>query len=395
MRIAVVCSDLGIRIPGDKGASVHLTAIATALSRLGNEVALVGVAGRGAPPAEVEPLLFSDPEPDDGHPQGLRRELQRVRFVERVAREAREPLLEFAPDAVYERLSLFGTAGMRLASATGATHALEVNALLAEEQARWRGLRLARRARRRERRVVRAAALRVAVSEELAARVRQIASSGDTVVVPNAVDATAYAHLPERRDARQRMGLPPDAITLGFLGALRPWHGLEYAIDALPRLPNVLLAIAGDGELRSTLESRARERAVAERVRWLGQLPPAEVPPFLAALDIGLIPYPELRDFAFSPLKLYEYLAAGVPVVASDIGQVGAVLRAMGCGRLVRPGDPAALAEGVMAVLRDPEPSRARAMEARGRALTEHSWEERARRISGFLSSRLGNAMAA
>jgi glycosyltransferase involved in cell wall biosynthesis len=393
MRIAVVCSDLGVRIPGDKGASVHLAAIAAALSRVGNEVALVGVAGRGAPPAGVKILLFPDPDPD--HAQGLRRELQRLSFVERMAREARTPLLDFAPDVVYERLSLFGTAGTRLAAATGASHMLEVNALLAEEHARWRGLRLGRTARRRERRVVRAAALRVAVSEELAARVRPIAAGGDTVVVTNGVDAAAYAHLPERREARDRVGLPSDAITLGFLGALRPWHGLEYAIEALSQLPDVLLAVAGDGELRPQLESRARELAVAERVRWLGQLPPTEVPGFLAALDVGLIPYPELPDFAFSPLKLYEYLAAGVPIVASDIGQVGDVLRAAGCGSLVRPGDPAALAEGIKAVLDHPERSRVLAMEGRRRALAEHSWDERARRLTRLLSDRLAHALAA
>jgi glycosyltransferase involved in cell wall biosynthesis len=390
MRIAVLCSDLGVRVPGDKGASVHLAAVATALSRAGNTVMLVGVAGHGPPPPGVEPFLFPHP----GRAQGLRRELRKLRFVERVVREARGPLVGFRPDAVYERLSLFGSAGVRLAAAAGAVHVLEVNALLAEEEGQWRGLRLGLVARSRERRVLRGTALRVAVSEELAQRVRQIAA-GDTEVVPNGVDPTAFASLPARADARRRLGLPPHGVILGFLGALRPWHGLEYALEALGHVPDALLAVAGEGELRPGLASRARELGVAERVRWLGQLPRAEVPRFLAALDVALAPYPALPDFAFSPLKLYEYLAAGVPVVASDIGQVGDVVTDVGSGRLVVPGDPAALAEGIHAILHDLERARAAAMHARRRVLAEHSWDERARRLSGLIGDRLDDALAA
>jgi glycosyltransferase involved in cell wall biosynthesis len=390
MRIAVVCTDLGVRVPGEKGASIHLAAIARALARAGNRVALVGVAGHGRPPVGVEPILFPHP----GRTEGLRREIRKLRSVERIAREAEPRLREFAPDVVYERLSLFGTAGARLARTTGAHHVVEVNALLADEEVRWRGLTLRRTARERERRVLQAAALRVAVSEELAARVRA-SGGGATLVVPNAVDAAAFAHAPERRDARRALGWPLDATTLGFVGGLRPWHGLEHAIEALVHVPDAGLAIAGEGELRPTLASRADELGVAERLRWLGALPHADVPRFLAALDVALIPYPALRDFAFSPLKLYEYLAAGVPIVASDIGQVGRVLREAGCGVLVRPGDPAELAAGIRAVLRDPERNRARAAEARPRVLTEHSWDERARRLTMLFNERLTGAVAA
>jgi glycosyltransferase involved in cell wall biosynthesis len=390
MRIAVLCTDLGVRIPGEKGASLHLAAIATALSHAGNEVALVGVAGHGAPPRGVEPILFPHP----GRAEGLRRELRKLRFVERVARQARSRLLEFAPDAIYERLSLFGTAGARLARATDTHHVLEVNALLAEEEARWRGLTLRQVARARERRVLRGAALRVAVSEELVARVDRLTAGGPTVVVPNGVDAAAFAHVTSRDDARRGVGLPLDSHTVGFVGALRPWHGLEYVIEALVRVPDVLLAVAGEGELRPALASRAAELGVAERVRWVGPLPHLEVPRFLAALDVALVPYPPLRDFAFSPLKLYEYLAAGVPIVASDIGQVGRVLREAGSGTLVRPGDPVALAEGIQAVLRDLELNRARASEARRRALAQHSWDERARRLTRLFSEQFADAVA-
>ena len=389
MRIAVVCTDLGIQVPGEKGASLHLVAIATALARAGHEVMVVGVAGHGPPPAGIRHLLLPRPR----RSEGVRWELRKLSFVRRLPQVAYEPLSEFAPDIVYERLSLFGTAGGRLSAALGVPHAVEVNALLAAEQARWRGLRLSRLAARREHTVLGAADLRVAVSAELGERLERIAPGRRTAVVPNGVDAKLFAELPERAEARERFDLPPSRQVIGFAGGLRPWHGVETAIQALPSTGDVMLAVAGDGPQRETLEQIAAERGVADRVRWLGHLPHDEVPAFLAALDAAVLPYPALDGFAFSPLKLYEYLAAGVPVVASDIGQVREVLEGGRWGTLVPPGDHEALAAALRSVTASPD-ARARAADARQHTLAHHSWDERARRLGGLLAGETG-ALAA
>jgi glycosyltransferase involved in cell wall biosynthesis len=384
VRIAVVCTDLGIQVPGEKGASLHLVAIATALARAGHEVMVVGVAGHGPPPAGVRHLLLPRPR----RSEGVRWELRKLGFVRRLPQVAYEPLSEFAPDIVYERLSLFGTAGRRLSAALGVPHAVEVNALLAAEQARWRGLRLERLAARRERSVLESADLRVAVSAELAARL-----PAPTAVVPNGVDAELFAVLPDRTAARHRFDLPAQRRVVGFAGGLRPWHGVETAIEALPATDDLVLAVAGDGPQRQNLERLAAERGVGERVRWLGRLPHEDVPAFLAALDAAVLPYPALDGFAFSPLKLYEYLAAGLPVVASDVGQVRDVLEDGRWGTLVPPGDPAALAAALRSVTASPD-AYARAAEARGHALVHHSWDERATRLGDLLALHAG-ALAA
>lgn len=386
MRIAVVCSDTGVRVPDSKGASLHLAAITTALARVGNDVLLVAVAGHGAPPGEVASIMVRHP----GWSKGLRREVRKLRTVERMVRQAISALTAFAPDVVYERLSLFGTAGRRFAAATGARHVLEVNALVAEEEAMWRGLKIAGLARRRERAVLTAADLRVAVSQELAARIGEVVPGRPTEVVPNGVDAAAFASLPERRIARAFLGLPMDRRVVGFAGTLRPWHGLDVAIEAVAELPDVILAVAGEGELRRDLEQRARDRGVADRVRWLGRLPHPLVPGFLAALDAALLPYAALTGFSFSPLKLFEYLAAGVPIVASEIGQIRDVLEGGRWGRLVPPGDAQALAAAVRGVLGRPEESRRIAQEGRRMTLESHSWERRARRITDLMEEQLG-----
>ena len=104
----------------------------------------------------------------------------------------------------------------------------------------------------------------------------------------------------------------------------------------------------------------------------------------------AVAPYPALAGFGYSPLKLYEYLAAGVPVVASDIGQVAEVLGGGRWGRLVPPGDPAALAVAVRSVLADPVGSRALAGVARRMALREHSWQARAEQVTAMVQSGIG-----
>jgi glycosyltransferase involved in cell wall biosynthesis len=390
LRIAVVCSDTGIRIPDAKGASLHLRAIATALAAVGHDVMLVGVAGHGGPPSGVEALLVRHP----GWSKGIRRELRKLSTVERLVREGREPLTRFAPHVVYERMSLFGTAGRRLAAATGSTHVVEVNALLAEEEARWRGLRLAGLARRRERAVLLGADLRVAVSDEVATAIEDVAPGKPVAVVPNGVDGLLFAEIPEQAQARRFLGLPTSRPLIGFAGSLRPWHGLEVVIEALAELPAVALAVAGEGEVRVGLEKRAGRVGVADRVLWLEQLPHHLIPGFLAALDVAVLPYPALAGFSFSPLKLYEYLAAGVPVVASDLGQIRTVLQGGRWGTLVRPGDRSALAEGIRCVLADPIGAGEMATAARREALREHTWEQRARALSDLLEGHRVHAVA-
>lgn len=383
MRIAVVCSDLGVRLPGTKGASLHVEAITRALAECGHDVLLVGVRGH-APLTGVNGLLLEHP----GRSKGLRRELRKLRFTRRLARDADGPVAAFAPDVVYERLSLFGTAGSRLAERCGALHVVEVNALLAQEESQWRGLRLARTACRLERAVLDHADLRLPVSAELADEVDRVSPGRPTKVLANGVDVATFGEQVLAQPARRLLGLPPAAPVVAFAGTLRPWHGLDVAIRALPALPGVLLAVAGDGPVRAELELLAAREGVSDRVRWLGQLPQRQVRQLLAAADVAIAPYPPLAGFAYSPLKLYEYLAAGVPIVASDIGQISAVLGRGRWGRLVPPGDPAALAAALRAVIDDPAGSRATAQMARQMALREHSWQARAKQVTEMIEAR-------
>jgi glycosyltransferase involved in cell wall biosynthesis len=107
-------------------------------------------------------------------------------------------------------------------------------------------------------------------------------------------------------------------------------------------------------------------------------------------MDVAVAPYPPRSPFYFSPLKVYEYMAAGLPIVASRIGQLEELLDSGDCGVLCAPGDPAALAEALAALRRDPARRRRLGEMARAKVRRESTWDAVVHRILGL--ARLGAA---
>ena len=142
-----------------------------------------------------------------------------------------------SPELIYERLSLFGTAGIDVAAATGARHVLEINALLTAEESAWRGLHLVALARRAGSGGARLQPTCGSRSATRCGAIAPYAAGGPSITVPNGVDTESVRHPTRPERARAAFGLPPDGDVLGFTGSLRPWHGLDVAIAALAELP--------------------------------------------------------------------------------------------------------------------------------------------------------------
>ena len=115
-------------------------------------------------------------------------------------------------------------------------------------------------------------------------------------------------------------------------------------------------------------------------------LPHQAVPGLLAYADVGVAPYPELEDFYFCPLKVIEYLTAGLPVVASDLGDMAELVAHGQTGLLVAPGDTRALAHALTELHADPRQRARFGARARRRAETRHGWEVSAQRVEGFIA---------
>jgi glycosyltransferase involved in cell wall biosynthesis len=185
-------------------------------------------------------------------------------------------------------------------------------------------------------------------------------------------------------DASSRSRPQPYVV---FVGALASWQGIETILDAARSEAwpaGVGLLVAGDGRERE----RVREAAAAnDRVRWLGTIPYADAGPLVANGIAALVPMVDIprSRTGLSPLKLFEAMACGVPVVASDLPGLADVVRQHDCGIVVEAGDSHALARAIDQLAADP--AAARAMGARGRtaAVAEHSWDVRAGQTEAVL----------
>jgi glycosyltransferase involved in cell wall biosynthesis len=359
MRIAYLSTDPGIAYGGTKGASVHVAELTDALVREGaNVLLLVARVAPGAP--DPTPGMTIEPLPGPG---------KGASAAERVSAEPdrqawlEERLDRFDAAALYERLALHSAAGSAAARRLEIPHLVELNAPLLQEATRYRTLAKPEVADLLERSVLHGAELVLAVSGPLA-RYARSRGARRVAVCPNGVDTDLFAP-PATPSVRA-----PSAV---FTGTLRPWHGIETLAEAWrllgPAAPP--LTVVGDGPGRPLLEE------VGARVT--GALPHAEVPAALAGADIGIAPYAADAPPYFSPLKLFEYLAAGLAVVAAEIPGVTELVDER-TAVLVPPGDAEALARAVASLAAD-ERRRERLGRA-GRALAErHTWGHRARRI--------------
>ena len=359
MRVAYVCADLGVPVYGSKGASIHVRELIRAFEALGHEVLVVTPRLGGRRPEGFSAPVLHVPAGEE------RGDLRALAYSRALPDRALRELEAFAPDLVYERLSLFGTAGATLALRLGVPFVLEVNAPLAHEQAVHRGLELCATARRLERTALRTADRVVVVSSAL--RQWAVDSGVDprrVLVLPNGVDATRFA-----------VPAPPGARTVGFVGTLKPWHDVATLIRAAACVRGARLLLVGDGPERHALEDLAGRTGV--EVTFTGSVRHEEVPAALATMDVAVAPYAPSPDFYFSPLKLFEYLAAARPVVAAEIGEIAHCVRPGETGWLYRPGDADELARAIAEAIRSP------ALGASGREHVRayHTWERNAQAV--------------
>lgn len=327
MKIAYVCADPGIQLRGTKGASVHLRSLAEALARRGNELLLVCARtdGPNPPPAGAD-IVELPPE------------RQSPWLVTKLAAAGVE--------AVLERYSLPSGSALEAARTLGLPFTLEVNAPLVEEAARFRGLQDVDVWRERERKLMGEADRVVVVSRALREHVLTAGGRpGAVSVVPNGVQVDLFRR--GGRDAiRERLGIR-DGVLIGFAGSLKPWHGVSLLLKAMADLPSSYrLLVVGEGPEESPLKTRATLLGLSTRAFFTGAVAHADIPAYLDAMDIGAAPFEPMTGFYFSPLKVIEYLAAGLPVVASRQGDLPLLVG--DAGFLYEPGSK----EGLTAALR-------------------------------------------
>lgn len=413
LKILYLCPDLGIPVLGRKGASVHVRGLVTAFRRGGHQVVVAAPmfnkslwedpAILEVPCVELKPTTSTvaavaalrEVQHTLGLETSLPGEMRRVLFNREIGLELKRKFENDPPDFIYERASLHGTVGATLARELDVPFLLELNAPLALEQSTYRGLILEPLAVEAERVAFTQADAVLTVSAALRDHVLSFGVEPDRVhLFPNGVDPALFQPGPPDPAVREKFGLASQPI-VGFVGGLRPWHGVELLPDVLQRLarhrPDVRLVVVGDGPLRPAMQSRLRELGLSGQSVFTGSLPHAAVASLIRQFDVAIAPYPPPNHaFYFSPLKLFEYMACGVPVVAAELGQIAELVRHEETGLLCPPGNIEALATACERLLADAELRRCMGEAAAKLVQTQFTWDHNARRAVALAQSLMG-----
>lgn len=328
--------------------------------------------------------------------------LPSVRFNGTFTAEARRVLRGRRVSFVYQRYSAFDYSGVALARELGVPLVLEFNGSAVWMGRHWgKPLPYEGLAERIERLGLRAAELVVVNSAAMRDSLPGGAVGHERVLVaPNGVDTGRYAPEVDGAPVRARWGLEGRTV-VGFIGTFGPWHGAEVLADAFGRYlaghperrERVRLLLIGDGPrvpaARAALAAHGAESAAV----FTGTVPQEQGPAHLAACDVLVSPQvrnPDGTPFFGSPTKLFEYMAMGRAVLASDLDQLGEVLRHGETGWLAEPGSAPSLAAGIAALVDDPALRRRLGDAARRAAVERHTWREHTRRIVHALRERCG-----
>jgi glycosyltransferase involved in cell wall biosynthesis len=370
-------------VPGTKGGSVHVAAVAQGLAALGHDVHVLVSRGDGPFPAGGVTWLPMRPPLGSQHLRWMR-----TSDVTDIARRLR-------PDVIIERYHNFGGEGIAAATELGALSVLEVNAPVIDYPGSPK------------------AAIDKALLIQPMRRWRQrLCDDADLIVTPTAAILprdTPRAKVVElewgadtdrfRPGASGALRLQRPAGTLAvFAGAFRSWHGAIHLVRAIKSLrqagrSDIAAVLIGDGpEL-----PRVRQEAVGvPGVELTGALPHEEMPAHLAAADIGVAPFdisahqPLSLGFYWSPLKIFEYMASGLPVVAPAVERISRLVRDQVEGLLYTPDDPGALAGALESLTNVPLRQRL-GQAARARAVTDFSWLAHCRRLDTAMQSALAD----
>lgn len=375
----ILYSAIDQSVPAAHGGSVHVTAVAEGLAELGHEVqVLVSPGDRGEIPSGNARWFALRP------PLGSRRlRLLRSRAVTVHARQ-------FQPDVIIERYYNFGGEGILAARDVGALAVLEVNAPVVDHPGSLKRL-----------------ADRALIVEPMRRWRDWQCRNADVIVTPSA--KIIPAGVPPSKVLRTEWGADTERFHPGatgpipfvrtdgdviavFVGAFRAWHGAIHLVDAIRRLRargrrDVKAVFVGEGpEL-----PRVRDAAAGlDGITLIGAVPHEDVPAILAAADIGAAPFDVAahrslaHEFHWSPLKVFEYMASGLPVVAPRIERLAHIVSDGREGSLYDAANPDALADALERLI-SPAVRHPLGIAARARAVAEFSWSSHCRRLEGAI----------
>ena len=210
-------------------------------------------------------------------------------------------------------------------------------------------------------------------------------------IAPDAVNSATFVTTTSKAEAQRELSLPEHAYLMGYVGTLKTMQmekGVACAIRSLKELPEAVMFVVVGGEPEDIAEYTmlAEAEGVSTRVRFIGRVAHQQVPLYLRAFDVVVAPFPDFEHYRFfmSPLKIFEYMAAGVPMIVSDLPSLREVLSER-TAAFIPPADASALAAKVQELRAHPDAARTMAVAAQEDARTRFSWRARAEGILSFI----------
>lgn len=421
LRIAHLYQESGIRFCEPQAAQLHIYHTIHGLQQAGHEVALMALQGRQIlfttdlqvfktdqlQPGHFGSLGFSGTRPFKLFESGTRRFQAQLRlpylalFDSYRMAEAGAINLK-GIDLIHERFNLLSLGGAWASKKLGIPFVLEVNADLLEQR-KFKGV--PERGLRRlfavwaTQMCFNAAAKIICISaglkEHLSSKWHIEDNKLSVLACAADVDAFGPGHNPEL--IRQGLGLTTEPVIM-WVGGFFPWHDLDLLLDSfalvLQRHPRTKLVLVGEGQTRPSVAQKVQKNGLQQSVIMTGAIPHSDVPGMLSIADIAVVPAAPVSASGGgtgTPLKLFEYMAAGKPIVATDLNQAAEVIRNGHSGLLVEAGNVNTFADAILKLLNDPSERARLGRNAQQQANDLYSWDEYTRSLEKIYRNVLRN----
>ncbi|MDZ7316694.1 MAG: glycosyltransferase family 4 protein [candidate division KSB1 bacterium] len=214
------------------------------------------------------------------------------------------------------------------------------------------------------------------------------------VVIPNGADPVEQTSKSETEAIQRELNLHNRDVIIGFLGSMHKWHGLQEVRDLLVELlckqPHVkLMFVGGGGAQKDFIDSFPS--LLRERIVFVRTVPYELVGRYISLFSIAVAPYPPMPLFYFSPVKIFDYMAAGKAIVAPRLGQIGEVLQHKVNALLYAPGDFLEFYHHISTLSRDEALRTRLGKQARETFMRAHTWDVRSAELDRFLRRRLSS----
>lgn len=422
LNIAHLFQESGIRFCEPQAAQLHIYQTIHGLQRAGHEVTLLALQGRQVLYTKDLQVFKNDQLPASQYGQlGLSGTDLFKRFesgVRRLQTALRLPYLALFDsyrtaeagsinlkgfDLLHERFNLLALGGAWASRKLGIPLVLEVNAdLLAQRKFKGNPERGLRRlfALWTTRICFNTAAKIICISASLKDHLSTTWNIEDSklIVLPCAADVDTFGHNLNSESVRRSLCLTDEPVVM-WVGGFYPWHDLDLLLNSftlvLPKYPNAKLVLVGDGQTRPLVERRIQENGLQQSVIMTGAIAYIDVPDMVSIADIAVVPSALVsasRGGTGTPLKLFEYMAAGKAIVATAVNETAEVIQAGQNGLLVEPGDVNGFANAMLTLIDDPMERNRLGQNARRQAIEQYSWEEYTRRLEEIYLDVLGNS---